>query len=144
MNLNHKLSFFSELLRNADKIPQDENYLRQIFELMTYQSKMLASQSAEISDLRSEQQSILQALKMQSESLKTEKQNAQAHHVALKLGVKSQAKRIKTLERKQELYIQTIRSQAEEIKNLGNLQAETTEKDDQEKLIGTGQYSFFF
>ena len=130
---------FSELLRNAEKVPHDENYLRQIIELMTHQSKMLASQTAEITDLRSEQKYILHALKMQSESLKTQEQTVQAQHI----DIVAQAERIEALERKQELYIQTIRSQAEEIQNLRNLQAMKTEKVDQEKLTGTGQYSTF-
>ena len=55
-----------------------------------------------------------------------------------------QAKRIKTLERKQKIQIQAIRSQAREIQNLLNLQGEKREKVQQTGMINPpGMQNFY-
>ena len=106
-----------ELLRNAEKVPRDENNLRHIIELITYQSKTIASQAAEIKDFRNEL-------------------------VALKSEVNEQAKKIQTLENLQALYVQTTRYQAGENQNLHELQAKKIDGADKENPTGADKYVY--
>ena len=103
-------------MRNAEKVPHDENHLRQIIELITYQSETIASQAAEIKDFRNEL-------------------------VALKSEINEQAKKIETLENLQALYVQTTRYKAGENQNLHELQAKKLDEADQENPTGTDQYA---